>query len=441
MQNLNEENLSILFLESNRFFKKFSASQQMLPIFTLSEEVGLYAQQPLYDLRKGVRDINLILERVGIDAELSLDQGQLSILDANNKFQLELWHEYDRYDVFFTANPTMDPLQAKVSLAIIIEAFHTLGFTFIIPDPEQRLYYRFFQLVDDPIVVFNAKNEIVVTNKCFTDLNIPWSFVMDARADKVEALKATYLIFRSRFKVKAEEFGLILLINEFKAREALGLTDKVGNFYSDLGIITSSIAHELNNPIAGILAGGETLKMLLGDDADVDIKEGVEALLASAQRCQELVRLFLSFSRKEQVKSEIFKTKELFENTLELLRNRMLEIGTRFQIDPDIKIEDWELKTNKALLTMLVYLLLNDMLTTLNKRELIEERSKNHKVSNYILEIHQSNNSLMIGLKSLAMEKKFTVDHLGKLIEYLVQMLNLNFEFTENGCRLSFLDS
>jgi hypothetical protein len=442
MLNLNEEGLSQIFLDTNRYLKKHLNEFEVTPAGKLTQELAYFMQHPVFDLRKGLRELNGILGKLDIKAEFTQDIGQLSILDQRLKIQIDLWHEFDKYPIFYIATNEMEQDSAKAYLGMVLECLHWLGYSYLSPDPTERLYFRFFQMNEDPIIVFNSKNEIVITNKSFTDLNIPASFVIDASSDKVESLKATYLIFRSSFEANAENYGMILLINEARAREALGLVDTVSNFYSDLGIITSSIAHELNNPIAGILAGGETLKMLIDDNAPEEIHEGVEALIQSAQRCQELVRLFLSFSRKDQIKSEFFKTEALFENALELLRNRMLEIGTRFHLKTDGKINEWELYCNKALLTMLVYLLLNDMLTTLNKRELIDENHKSpNRVNTHQLQITQQANSLSIELDDLPQGNNFSIEHLGKLIEYLIQMLNIKFEFTGKGFKLMFIEN
>lgn len=64
---------------------------------------------------------------------------------------------------------------------------------------------------------------------------------------------------------------------------------------AELGTIGSSIAHELNNPLGGILNFAQLLRMDL--PADHPLIEDVKQIEAGAQRCKEIVENLLGFTR------------------------------------------------------------------------------------------------------------------------------------------------
>ena len=65
---------------------------------------------------------------------------------------------------------------------------------------------------------------------------------------------------------------------------------------AELGLIGSSIAHELNNPLGGMLSFIQLIRMgLKGDEV---YNEDIVAMEVAAQRCREIVQQLLGFARK-----------------------------------------------------------------------------------------------------------------------------------------------
>ena len=60
---------------------------------------------------------------------------------------------------------------------------------------------------------------------------------------------------------------------------------------AELGIISSSIAHELNNPIAGILAILQTLQI---EQLDSTLNEDIKEMSLAIQRCNHIINQLLS---------------------------------------------------------------------------------------------------------------------------------------------------
>lgn len=66
----------------------------------------------------------------------------------------------------------------------------------------------------------------------------------------------------------------------------------------ELGTIGSSIAHELNNPIGGIINYLQLILMDLAPAENNDLYEDIKAMEEGALRCKEIVENLLSFTRK-----------------------------------------------------------------------------------------------------------------------------------------------
>jgi len=63
---------------------------------------------------------------------------------------------------------------------------------------------------------------------------------------------------------------------------------------AELGIISSSIAHELNNPIAGIHALLQTLQI---QKQDADLNKDLKEMFMAIQRCSHIINQLLNIHR------------------------------------------------------------------------------------------------------------------------------------------------
>lgn len=91
---------------------------------------------------------------------------------------------------------------------------------------------------------------------------------------------------------------------------------------SELGLISSSIAHELNNPLGGILSYLQIMKMEL-PPAHPFLAD-VQVLTDTANRMKKHIEDLLLFSRKEeQIKPESNELNEIFQKNLDLLQMQL----------------------------------------------------------------------------------------------------------------------
>src|SRR5207244_298957 len=100
----------------------------------------------------------------------------------------------------------------------------------------------------------------------------------------------------------------------------------------ELGIISSSIAHELNNPIAGIQAALSLLQ--LDESLNQEATQTLVEMKNGAMRCKQLIETFLGFSRanpKNIVSESTMSPIDIcYQQAQNLLRFRTVESGIRF---------------------------------------------------------------------------------------------------------------
>jgi len=84
---------------------------------------------------------------------------------------------------------------------------------------------------------------------------------------------------------------------------------------SALGQMISGVAHELNNPLAGIYGYSQ---LLLEEELPTQVRSDIEVILRETKRCQKIVKNLLTFARKHDSEREPIDTNEVINSVLEL---------------------------------------------------------------------------------------------------------------------------
>ena len=89
---------------------------------------------------------------------------------------------------------------------------------------------------------------------------------------------------------------------------------------ASLGQLAAGVAHEINNPLTGILLYANLALERL-DKAD-PLRKYLETVLDDAERCKDIVKHLLAYSRQQSPVKEIFQVNSLIEESLNLIRDQ-----------------------------------------------------------------------------------------------------------------------
>jgi signal transduction histidine kinase len=126
--------------------------------------------------------------------------------------------------------------------------------------------------------------------------------------------------------------GIVKNISELKAaRGHLIQAEKL----TALGEVVSGVAHELNNPLAGVLGYAQ---LLMRGPIDPRHQRSIERILESALRCQRIVQNLLAFSRRYPSEKKHIGLNDLVDKTLDLkdYELRVNNIQVRRDLQPDL---------------------------------------------------------------------------------------------------------
>jgi len=110
---------------------------------------------------------------------------------------------------------------------------------------------------------------------------------------------------------KAMVFTMKNITDIKKLQEKLYHSDKL----TSIGLLVSGVAHEINNPLTGILGYTELLKMKTEEGP---LRNELSKIYASAERCKSIVENLLTFSRQRPSERHLESINAILDRTVEL---------------------------------------------------------------------------------------------------------------------------
>lgn len=102
---------------------------------------------------------------------------------------------------------------------------------------------------------------------------------------------------------------------------------------ASIGRLAAGVAHEINNPLTGVLTF--THMLLRRDDLAEDIKEDLNTIAGATERVKEIVKGLLDFSRQTEIKPELTDINALIRKSINLVENQALVKGVMVCFDPE----------------------------------------------------------------------------------------------------------
>jgi nitrogen-specific signal transduction histidine kinase len=175
-----------------------------------------------------------------------------------------------------------------------------------------ELVRNLFVLLPVPVAVVDAEQRIVLSNSHFNDLFPNTVSIRNIPHHEVSVDGSTYDF--DLMPLSDDGFSVFLgrdTTVEGQLREQLVHMEKMGA----IGRLVSGVAHELNNPLAGIVG---YVQLLSRAELDPSTTRMVEVLRSQAERAGRIVQNFLSLASKTQPQKRAFDLNEVVENVLKL---------------------------------------------------------------------------------------------------------------------------
>jgi two-component system NtrC family sensor kinase len=147
------------------------------------------------------------------------------------------------------------------------------------------------------------------------------------------------LVSIKTMKLELEEWGRTLeeKVNK-RTEELVAVQTQMAQSekLASIGRLAAGVAHEINNPLGGVL----TFSMLALEDCDDDhpLKQSLEVIVKQTLRCRETVKGLLEFARQSNAAPSITEVNSVVDKTLQLLENQTIfqNIRTVRNFDPDL---------------------------------------------------------------------------------------------------------
>ena len=149
-------------------------------------------------------------------------------------------------------------------------------------------------------------------------------------------------IFNDRGEVTATVHVVRDITERKKMEEQLVVTDRLAS----IGELASGVAHELNNPLTGIIGFSE---LLLDEDIPDNVRKDLRVIQREAQRSAGIVRNLLTFARKHAPAKEPVDINSIIQKALELRAYEQkvnnIQVNTYLTSDlPEIMADGFQLE-------------------------------------------------------------------------------------------------
>jgi len=180
---------------------------------------------------------------------------------------------------------------------------------------------------------------------------------------------------------------------------------------ASVGRMAAGVAHEINNPLSGILIYAELLKEAVKDNPQ--LASDIEEIIAQTLRCKKIVAELLEFSRQSIGKTSAFTVEELITKSLNLLINQAsfqdIKVVTEIESDIPEMIGDFG-----QLQQVLTNLFINAADAMEGKGTLTIKARFDERAKKFLLEVRDTGPGIPENLRDKIFDIFFTTKPVGK---------------------------
>lgn len=190
----------------------------------------------------------------------------------------------------------------------------------------KREWESTFDAISDPLCLTTANFNIIRTNKAFSkvsrislreliglncfraflgDTQFPGQMIQNhLRIEKsVDGEMNSFEVTAQKIQTKDSESAILLMLfRNITEQQRIEKQIFESAKMAELGTVGSSIAHELNNPLGGLMSFLQLIKMDLKKE-DL-LNEDIDDMLAAAHRCKDIIENLLGFTRRQDTTTD-----------------------------------------------------------------------------------------------------------------------------------------
>ncbi|MFQ5706297.1 MAG: response regulator [bacterium] len=198
------------------------------------------------------------------------------------------------------------------SLDLIISVKNTGEFRFFNDRFVEIIGYSSEEIFQKRILdIFPEQHRTLLKNK-IREVKRGLSSIFETEIQKSDMSLLPCLVSQSPLK---GQDGFLMVIKDISKIVSLKKRLAQSEKLSALGQMISGVAHELNNPLAGILGYSQ---LILLEALSDQMRSDMEVIVKEAKRCQKIVKNLLTFARKHSPEQELFDINEVLGSVLEL---------------------------------------------------------------------------------------------------------------------------
>ncbi|MBZ4681939.1 MAG: two-component system, NtrC family, sensor kinase [Thermodesulfobacterium sp.] len=192
-----------------------------------------------------------------------------------------------------------------------------------------------------------------------------------------------------------------------KIEEQMAITEKL----AAIGQLAAGIAHEINNPLGGIIL---CLNNVIRSSMDEKTKnQHIKLINQGLSRIQNIIKVLLDFSRTTELNLRVCEIKDLIENVLKLINYYLKEKNIKLKIELEQKLSPVYLDSNK-IEQVLLNLILNAVDAMENSEEKVLTIKVYHKDGKMFIEVSDTGSGIPPHVAEKVFDPFFTTKPLGK---------------------------
>jgi two-component system, cell cycle sensor histidine kinase and response regulator CckA len=244
-------------------------------------------------------------------------------------------------------------LIAENAKDVIITTDMNLRLTYVSPSVEYLGTRTAEEVMAAPLVELLSPASFEVATKVFLEeMEIAKRQLRDPTESRIVELEimrqdgsTIWTEARVNFLSRAEgqPIGLIAVMRDITDRKKAEQQAIVSAKMASVGELVAGVAHEINNPLTGIIGYAQLL--MERQDVPPHVKEDLQKIYEESQRTVKIVQNLLRFARQYKPEKNLVDINELLERTLELeaykLRTSNIELSTKLAADIPLILADY----------------------------------------------------------------------------------------------------